>query len=665
MSGLPERVCWYGRDEAPPGRIELRAGPLSAVFEDGDLRYIRAGDVELVRRVYVALRDVNWNTVRGERTNEHLEVGTDSFRIEYDSRHRQRGIDFEWHCAIAGASDGTITIEMAGRALAAFRFWRAGFCVLHPTTDCAGRPYRAETPAGTIAGRLPGLIEPQAVVDGVEQPLFPACSRLDLEHASGFDVSCSFEGDLFEMEDQRNWTDASFKTYCTPLVTGVQEASPGMPFHQRVTIRARRAGPEVTAPLTVAAPGLTTPTLVIGRPLGRPMPALGVAVASHGEEMSARETELIGALGLDHLRVELRLYEAGWEAHLDRAARQGRAMGAPLEIAAFVTDRADAELRALGTRLDGIRVARVLVLHEPRAAWETTEGRWVRLARAILGPVLPGAAFGAGTNGNFGELLRMPPDLDAIDFAAYTINPQVHAVDEATLVENLAAQADTVVTARSFCRDRDVVVSRVTMKPPFNQAATEPEPPPAPGTLPSSVDPRQMSLFAAAWTVGSLRNLAEAGAASITYYETTGWAGLMETLQGTSAPDRFHSTPGMVFPVYHVFADIADRRHGELVACRPSDALAVEGLCLRGPSSLSALVANLGSDRAAIAVEGLPRGEASIRHVTCDEADARLDPASVRRRDEPLDVSGGRAVVTLGPYGVARILVTDPQPNPH
>ena len=45
------------------------------------------------------------------------------------------------------------------------------------------------------------------------------------------------------------------------------------------------------------------------------------------------------------------LREAGWEAHLDQAARQGRAIGAPLEIAAFVTDRADAELRALAGRL--------------------------------------------------------------------------------------------------------------------------------------------------------------------------------------------------------------------------------------------------------------------------------------------------------------------------
>ena len=27
----------------------------------------------------------------------------------------------------------------------------------------------------------------------------------------------TMRGDIFEMEDQRNWSDASFKTYCTPL----------------------------------------------------------------------------------------------------------------------------------------------------------------------------------------------------------------------------------------------------------------------------------------------------------------------------------------------------------------------------------------------------------------------------------------------------------------
>ena len=35
------------------------------------------------------------------------------------------------------------------------------------------------------------------------------------KHGNKF--SLDFSGDVFETEDQRNWTDASFKTYCTPL----------------------------------------------------------------------------------------------------------------------------------------------------------------------------------------------------------------------------------------------------------------------------------------------------------------------------------------------------------------------------------------------------------------------------------------------------------------
>jgi hypothetical protein len=669
MSVLAERVCWYGRDEAPPERIPLRAGPLTAQYENGDLRYIRAGSSEVVRRIYLALRDINWNTVPGERSNERVQVGADSFRIEYDSRHRQREIDFEWHATIAGASDGAITIEMSGHAESSFRFWRAGFCVLHPTADCAGRPYRAETPTGTFAGRLPGLIEPQTIVDGVEQPIFPACNRLDLEQASGHEVSCSFEGDLFEMEDQRNWTDASFKTYCTPLATGLQQARPGQAFHQKITILVRDGSvvPEGVVPgeagTAAAAPAKTISrhTLSIGDPLGRGLPSLGVAVASHGGELSARETALLRALRLGHLRVELRLDGAGWEADLDRAARQSVAIDAPLELVVFVTDAAAAELRALAGRVaecpGAARVARVLVLHEPRAAWETTAGRWVRLAREVLGPMVPGAAFGGGTNGNFGELLREPPEVTAMDFAAYTVNPQVHASDESTLVENVAAQADTVRTARSFCGDRDIVVSRITLKPPFNQAATEPEPLPAPGELPSFVDPRQVSMFAAGWTIGSLRSLAEAGASALTYYETTGWAGLMETEAGTSAPARFRSSPRMVFPVYHVFADLAPVPGTELVAVHPSDELAVAGLCRRTPAQDVVLVANLRPEHAEIAVSPLAVGPASVRYLDCRADDAFLDPERFRGSADSVPVVDRQVVLQLEPYAVALLRV--------
>ncbi len=33
----------------------------------------------------------------------------------------------------------------------------------------------------------------------------------------GLTAECRMEGDTFEMEDQRNWSDASYKTYVRPL----------------------------------------------------------------------------------------------------------------------------------------------------------------------------------------------------------------------------------------------------------------------------------------------------------------------------------------------------------------------------------------------------------------------------------------------------------------
>ena len=66
-------------------------------------------------------------------------------------------------------------------------------------------------------------------------------------------------------------------------------------------------------------------------------------------------------------------------------------------------------------------------------------------------------------------------------------------------------------------------------------AAGDPSPD-APGELPDSVDVRQSSLFGAAWTAGSLKYVAETGASSVTYYETTGWRGVLERTSGLRAP---------------------------------------------------------------------------------------------------------------------------------
>ncbi len=200
-------------------------------------------------------------------------------------------------------------------------------------------------------------------------------------------------------------------------------------------------------------------------------------------------------------------------------------------------------------------------------------------------------------------------------------------------------------------------VSPVTLKMRHNPYATGAIPPTPPGELPPEVDPRQMSLFAACWAVGSVRNLAQSGAAGITYFETTGWRGVMETARGSPAPDKFRSIPGAVFPVYHVLADIGEFAGGEVLAGRPSDALAVDGIALRRDDRLRVLIANMTAEPQTVTVPGL-RGRIELwllaasnaARAMCEPEAWRAQP-SERLETPPVDA----VTIELPSYAVARL----------
>src|SRR5438093_13429513 len=117
--------------------------------------------------------------------------------------------------------------------------------------------------------------------------------------------------------------------------------------------------------------------------------------------------------------------------------------------------------------------------------------------------------FGAGTRDFFPEVTRVRLQPGATSFVCYSNNPQVHAFDHTTLVENLAGQVYNVESAKHFT-PRPVVVSPITLKVRANHNAMN-EKPGALTELPSDVDPRQLSLFGAGWTLGSLAKLATTG----------------------------------------------------------------------------------------------------------------------------------------------------------
>jgi D-apionolactonase len=640
---------WYGRDEAPAETRELRAGPLTAVLEGPDLRYVRVGGVEVVRRLYAAIRDHNWGTVPPELTNFSVEQEADAFTVSFDARHRLGELDFRWSGRFRGGPDGTLECTLDGVAESDYRYNRIGWCILHPAEN-AGRPFRARAPEGPVEGRLPDTIGPQHHVDGLPAPLFPSFDDLEIEVADGMRARFELEGDLFEMEDQRNWTDASFKTYSTPLQLGFpHRAEAGQAIEQRVRVSFSGV-PETQE----EAPGGPV-RVALGGPTGTRLPSLGLSTASHGGALSPRETEWLRALAPDHLRADLRLHEPGWEATLERAAAEAAALGAALELALFLGDDPERDLEGAAARLAELdaRVARVLVF---RAGEPVTEGRWVALARERLGDSLAGVPFTGGTNVLFTDLNRFRPEVDPLDAVAYPLNATVHADDDTSVVETMAMHGETVRAAQSFCGGLPLAISPVTFNQRFNPVATGPEPEPGPGELPSQVDRRQPSLLGAAWTAGTLKSLAEAGAASATYFETTGWRGVIETDDGPAEPEAFASAPGIAYPLYHVLADAGEWKGAEVLEARSSDPLAVEALAVRHGGVQHLLVANVTPEPRTCELGPLESGDARIR--VLDETSyevATREPRRFRAEAEDVEPAGGTLRLELAPFALARV----------
>jgi len=236
------------------------------------------------------------------------------------------------------------------------------------------------------------------------------------------------------------------------------------------------------------------------------------------------------------------------------------------------------------------------------------------------------------------------------------LTPQVHAFDNASIVETLEVQAAVVASARRLTGGLPVMVSPVTLKPRFNPYASGPVPSPSPGELPPQVDARQMSLLGAGWTAASLKYLAESGVLGATYYETTGWRGVIETEGGSPLPRKFRSLPGSVFPLYHVLADVGEFAGGEVLPSRSSHTLQVDGLPIRKNGRTRLVLANLSAEPQQVTVQGLGRHARVRRMDETNVEEAMRAPEDFRARSGQLQpTSAGTLALSLLPYAVVLI----------
>ncbi len=195
------------------------------------------------------------------------------------------------------------------------------------------------------------------------------------------------------------------------------------------------------------------------------------------------------------------------------------------------------------------------------------------------------------------------PDTTNLDVVNFSLNPQVHSFDDRTLIQNTATQRVIAENVPRLAGRAAVSVSPVTLRPRFNPNATDPASDVSNTALPSSVDARQRTWFAAAWTALSLAGLASPGTIdSVTYFETTGWRGVMETSAGSMDPVNFPSEPGQTYPVFDVLEAVRGFAHA--LGTTSSHPEQVGALVVEGETGIRLIVANLDDAAHDVSVRG-------------------------------------------------------------
>lgn len=573
--------------------------------ENAFLRHVRFGDSEVLRGIFAAIRDQDWDTIPFSVHDFELEQSADSFSLQFLACCQHNTIQFDWKGKVSGTRDGVVRYRFDGKALSSFRKNRIGLCVLHPIRECAGQPCKVEHTDGSIvSSKFPQQISPH-------QPFKNLRSITHKVH-SGINVKVGLHGEVFEMEDQRNWTDASYKTYSTPLELPFPvEIVSGSSVVHEVSVELLSEGTS-TISTDERSAGDETPTITINFDQSRPRAKIGFGFATSNRLLPAEGIAKLAGLRPDHLRIDLKLDAAGWKPRGQQAIEMAQQIGSQLEVALFATSTSDSAwqdcLKLFGDQPD--LIARLLVFHPDAKATPSSLGNAALESLARWNDSIPVVV---GTDAYFAELNRNRPQVNLPSQVCYSINPQVHAFDNLSLAETLEAQRWTVDSAHAFL-SCPVVVSPVTLRPRFNPNATSVES--NASQVPES-DARQSTGFAAAWTVGAVSQLAtHPNVSSVTFYETHGPPGVMD--EG-----------GNLFPVATVFEAVGASEQVAEASCSHPLELTAVGLTMPN-GSRSVLVGNMSGQPRRVKVDFTQAGKRNQISIDIDAESVRFVPLETR-----------------------------------
>ncbi|MET4638430.1 hypothetical protein [Mycetocola sp. 2940] len=502
-----------------PWSMSLRGAEIDDITFDGAL---------ILRSIRLIGRDEDWRTLPMHLDANGPQTGFHRTGEGFDL-HGRGGADgslFRWSLALQIDGDALVVTARV-EATTSFRRNRLGLIVLHPP-DLAGRPLAVEHPAGTTTTTFPERISPHQPARDIGALSWQALTAA-AQGAAAVDCDLRFTGDVFEMEDQRNWTDASFKTYSTPLSEPFPvELARGTVVHQSVELRCAGPGRGRTS-AEEPDPGRS---LSAGVAFGAEDPTITLPhVTTSVSNGPGAGPQMFPAFG--PLLCELDPGFAGWRAVLDRAVRESGGRALDLRLIVEQPDEVNPVLDVI--RDANIAIDRVGVFD--RSTHVSEPHLLVGLRRTLDDRGITADLLG-GTRAHFTELNRNHARLAEWDGPlSFSITPFMHDRGGHQLVESIAMQRLVARDALDIAQGRPLHIGPITLGARFNAVATTPAPSPNEGTISEgfgaelvdgATDQRQSSPSLAAWVLASVAALTVSGVASLSYFEASGARGLVD-----------------------------------------------------------------------------------------------------------------------------------------
>jgi D-apionolactonase len=650
MTTAPSRaIMLFGTEQAVARPKVLRAGPLSVELENGNLRYVRYRGVEVLRAVAFLVRDRNWATYGPSIENLKVGQGPDDFTVSYQATCKDASQELRYRATITGRADGSLRFDADGQAVTDFLANRVGFIVLHPLEGVAGEPVEVTHADGQVeAARFPRLISPG-------QPLFDI-RALAHEVVSEVWATCTMEGDAYEMEDQRNWTDASYKTYIRPL------AKP-KPYTLRAGERLRQSVSLTFrgAPTSARARVDQEIGVELGGPSGRAMPRIGLWVPPAEAERSVAAAEQVRALGPSLLVGHLDLRDPAGAAALRHLRALADAVGAPVVLEIVLPNRRTPaeELGAAAKAVLASGLSLEAVVPSPQEylkSWQPQE-RWpdcplLEEIYSAARDAFPGCLMGGGMLSYFTELNRKRPPVAYIDFITHATCPIVHDWDDRAVMETLEALPWVAESVRAFAPGKPYRIGPSMLGMRDNPYGVAPMPNLENRRVAMATnDPRQRGLFGAAWNLGYAARMAEGGAEALILSAPVGAFGIVYA--GTEFPQPWFDQRGEgVYPLYHVIRGLAQAAGKPRLAAISSHPGGVQALAWRDNGRTVLWLANLTGQEQSVAIAGSPAGKATMARLDLERfVTATSGPDGLARTE----ISGSVGPVDLDAYAVVRL----------